>query len=102
MAEIVQIGTAQEMYYTPCNEFVARLFREPEINILEGKRYTEEDRVYLKLPGQDALLYPSADTRQALKEADTDHIHIGLRGNDIKFAFEKPGDEWLEGTVYAK
>lgn len=99
--EIVQIGTAQEMYYTPCNEFVARLFGEPEINILESKRYAEEESVYLKLPGQDILLHPSGDTRQALKETETEHIHIGLRGNDIRFAFEKPGDEWLEGTVYA-
>ncbi|HAX52381.1 MAG TPA: ABC transporter ATP-binding protein [Lachnospiraceae bacterium] len=99
--EIVQTGTAQEMYYTPCNEFVARLFGEPEINILEGKKYAREDSVYVKVLEQDVLLYPSEDTIQVLKETDTDDIHIGMRGNDIKFAFEKPGDEWLEGTIYA-
>lgn len=99
--EIIQIGTAQEMYYTPCNEFVARLFGEPEINILEGKKYTEENGVYFKILDQDVLLYPAEDTIQDLRDTNTDHIHIGMRGNDIKFAFEKPGDEWMEGTVYA-
>lgn len=99
--EIIQIGTAQEMYYTPCNEFAARLFGEPEINILEGKKYTEKDGVYFKVLDQDVLLYPAEDTVRDLRDTDTEHIHIGMRGNDIKFAFEKPGDEWMEGTVYA-
>ncbi|MGC4019784.1 MAG: ABC transporter ATP-binding protein [Muricomes sp.] len=99
--EIIQIGTAQEMYYTPCDEFVARLFGEPEINILEGKMYTEADEIYFKVLNQDVLLYPAVDTIEALRKAGTDSIHIGMRGNDMQFAFEKPGDDWMEGTVYA-
>lgn len=98
---IVQIGTAQEMYYTPCNEFVACLFGEPEINILEAKRYIDGERVYFKLPGQEALLYAPEDTQKVLREVETDRIHIGVRGNDIAFAFEKPDAGWLHGTVYA-
>lgn len=99
--EIIQIGTAQEMYYTPCNEFVARLFGEPEINILEGKMYIEADDIYFKVLNQDVLLHPVQDTIEALRDAGTNSIHIGMRGNDMQFAFEKPGDEWMEGTVYA-
>jgi multiple sugar transport system ATP-binding protein len=99
--KIVQTGTAQEMYYTPCNEFVARLFGEPEINILEGEKYIEGDSVYFRILEQDVLLYPADDTVEALKKSKTDHIHIGIRGNDIRFSFERPGDEWLEGSVYA-
>lgn len=99
--EIIQIGTAQEMYYTPCNEFVARLFGEPEINILEGNMYTEADDIYFKVLNQDVLLHPAQDTIEALRDAGTNSIHIGMRGNDMQFAFEKPGDEWMEGTVYA-
>lgn len=99
--EIIQIGTAQEMYYTPSNEFVARLFGEPEINILEGNMYTEADDIYFKVLNQDVLLYPAQDTIGALRDAGTNSIHIGMRGNDMQFAFEKPGDEWMEGTVYA-
>jgi ABC-type sugar transport systems, ATPase components len=99
--KIVQIGTAQEMYYTPCNEFVARLFGEPEINILKAKKVTKDNRIAFQIEEQDVLLYPEEDTIQALSEVGTDNIHIGIRGNDISFAFEKPSNDWLEGSVYA-
>jgi len=99
--EIVQIGTAQEMYYTPENEFVACLFGEPEINILQVERHTDGGKVFFRMPGQNVSLYPAEDTQKSLLEALTDNIHIGIRGNDISFAFEKPGEDWIEGTVYA-
>ena len=35
--KIVQIGTSDEIYYLPCNEFVAQLMVDPEINIVGGK-----------------------------------------------------------------
>ena len=99
--KIIQIGTAQEMYYAPCNEFVAGLFGEPEINLISARKYVGPGRIYFKMLGQDIPLYPEEDTETALEEAGTDDIHIGLRGNDIRFAFERPGADWFEGTVYA-
>ncbi|MDO4272988.1 MAG: ABC transporter ATP-binding protein [Eubacteriales bacterium] len=99
--KIIQIGTAQEMYYAPCNEFVASLFGEPEINLLSARRYIGPGSVYFKMLDQDIALFPSEDTTDSLAETDTDDIHIGLRGNDIRFSFEKPGKDWFEGTVYA-
>jgi multiple sugar transport system ATP-binding protein len=101
--KIVQIGTACEMYYMPSNEFIARIFGEPEINIMSVKRYIEDrtGEVYFKLPNYEVALYAAEDTREALAAADTDDIHIGIRGNDIKFSFEKKSPEWLEATVYA-
>lgn len=99
--KIVQIGTAQEMYYTPCNEFVASLFGEPEINLIPAELVKQEGTLYLQMLGQDIKIYPEADTVEALQNAGTEEIHVGMRGNDIRFAFEKPGDDWFEGTVYA-
>lgn len=99
--QIVQIGTAQEMYYTPCNEFVARLFGEPEINILKVKKIMRDNRIAFEIEEQDVLLHPEEDTIQALSDVATADIDIGIRGNDISFAFEKPADDWLEGSVYA-
>lgn len=98
---IVQIGTAQEMYYTPCNEFVASLFGEPEINLIPAVMKKNGGTVYMHMLGQNIDLYPEADTLKDLEQAGTWNIHIGMRGNDIRFAFEKPGDDWFEGTVYA-
>lgn len=98
---IIQIGTAQEMYYTPCNEFVASLFGEPEINLIPAVMKKNGGTVYMHMLGQNIDLYPEADTLKDLEQAGTCDIHIGMRGNDIRFAFEKPGDDWFEGTVYA-
>lgn len=98
---IVQIGTAQEMYYTPCNEFVASLFGEPEINLIPAVMKKNGGTVYMHMLGQNIDLYPEADTLKDLEQAGTWDIHIGMRGNDIRFAFEKPGDDWFQGTVYA-
>lgn len=101
--EIVQIGTAQEMYYTPCNEFVACLFGEPEINLLEGKKCvcSRTGEMSLSIVGSDKALELEADVRNVLAQHGTDNIHIGIRGNDIQFAFEDLGDEWIKGSVYA-
>ncbi|MDY3251112.1 MAG: ABC transporter ATP-binding protein [Candidatus Choladocola sp.] len=99
--QIVQIGTAQEMYYTPCNEFVAGLFGEPEINLIPAVMKTENGSVHFRMLDQPVDIVPADDTVEELLEAGTDQVDIGLRGNDIRFAFERPGDDWFEGTVYA-
>ena len=99
--QIVQIGTAQEMYYTPCNEFVAGLFGEPEINLIPAVMKTENGSVHFRMLDQPVDIVPADDTVEELLEAGTDQMDIGLRGNDIRFAFERPGDDWFEGTVYA-
>lgn len=99
--KIVQIGTAQEMYYTPCNEFVASLFGEPEINLIPAALVKDGDGFRVKMLGQNVDLYPEKDTLPALAGAGTEDIHVGMRGNDISFAFEKSGNDWFEGTVYA-
>ena len=89
------------MYYTPCNEFVAGLFGEPEINLIPAVMKTENGSVHFRMLDQPVDIVPADDTVEELLEAGTDQVDIGLRGNDIRFAFERPGDDWFEGTVYA-
>ena len=97
--EIRQLGTAKEMYYTPASEFVAKLFGEPEINILPGSYSVEDGQGWVSLP--DGVRYPvSADVATALAGAPSRELDVGLRGNDIAFSFEK-ADGWIPGTVYA-
>ena len=43
--KIVQLGTSDEIYYMPCNEFVAQLMGDPEINLLPCK-LIKVDNVY--------------------------------------------------------
>ena len=97
--EIRQLGTAKEMYYTPASEFVAKLFGEPEINILPGSYSVEDGQGWVSLP--DGVRYPvPADVAATLADAPSRELDVGLRGNDIAFSFEK-ADGWIPGTVYA-
>ena len=61
--EIVQIGSGDEIYYMPCNEFVAQLMGDPQINIIPGEILKEgkekkfrfrvgEESIVLPLPGE--------------------------------------------------
>ncbi len=97
--KIEQLGTSQEMYYTPCNEFVATLFGEPEINLFPAEVVAENGRLYLSALGQEGLPLEE-DVCQALVHREDRSYDVGIRGNDVRFSFEhRPG--WMAGTVYA-
>lgn len=98
--QIEQLGTSLEMYYTPKNEFVARLFGEPEINIFDGELIDHDGQMAVRMPGQSEPLPVEADAAQVLKQTGSRNVHVGIRGNDIRFSFaEQPG--WIRGKVYA-
>ena len=97
--EIRQLGTAREMYQTPANEFVAKLFGEPEINILPAEYLMDESKGYI-LMFDDARFPLSKDVTQALSAAPSADLNIGIRGHDIAFSFERQ-EGWIRGSVYA-
>lgn len=97
--EVRQLGTAREMYYTPGSEFVARLFGEPEINIVPAQFSVSDGEGWIALPDGVRYKLPE-DVTAALKGAPSASLDIGLRGNDIEFSFERR-DGWIPGTVYA-
>ncbi len=97
--EVRQLGTAREMYQTPGSEFVAKLFGEPEINILPARYIIEGGQRFVLM--LENVHYPvSADVAAALSQAPSADLDIGIRGNDIAFSFEG-GEGWIPGTVYA-
>ncbi|MEY8355453.1 ABC transporter ATP-binding protein [Lachnospiraceae bacterium 54-53] len=98
---IVQIGSAGEMYYLPCNEFVARLFGEPEINIFSGVFKLEEGRGMVGAFDREAFLETPGEVREELEGMDGKPIDIGIRGSDISFSFERQDSTWIRATVYA-
>jgi multiple sugar transport system ATP-binding protein len=96
---IEQLGTSLEMYYTPRNEFVARLFGEPEINIFDGEVEEVSGQLGIKALGQETSMPVEPDVAAVLRSGNHKRVHIGLRGADITFSFtEKTG--WIRGSVY--
>ncbi|MDR2797732.1 MAG: ABC transporter ATP-binding protein [Treponema sp.] len=99
--KIEQLGNSLQMYYTPKNEFVARLFGEPEINLVATELLTEGGIVKLRALQQETLLVPEADTVEVLKNANTTKIDMGIRGIDIYFNFSPQDSSWIKGSIYA-
>jgi len=98
--KIEQLGTSLEMYYTPCNEFVARLFGEPEINIFDGELTEQDGKMMVRAFGQPEPLCVEPDAAAVLTKGQHRQVHVGIRGNDVSFSFDKlPG--WIQGSVYA-
>ena len=99
--KIEQLGTSLQMYYTPQNEFIARLFGEPEMNLFPAELVTEEGSLKLRVLGQESLLLPEPDAAEVLRKQNTAKIDIGIRGLDVSFSFSPMDKSWIAGTVYA-
>lgn len=101
--KIIQIGTGDEVYYMPTNEFVAQLMGDPEINLLEctltrcGEGYAltwaEAAQHPFELPFDEELY------GRFLKLERTS-VHLGLRPQNIHYHFE-PTQGAIQGTVYS-
>jgi multiple sugar transport system ATP-binding protein len=99
--KIEQLGTSLQMYYTPVNEFVARLFGEPEINIFPAEISSESGVLTLKALGQETPLVPEQDAARVLRESGVNGVDLGMRGIDVSFSLAPQDSSWIRGTIYA-
>jgi multiple sugar transport system ATP-binding protein len=99
--KIEQLGSSLQMYFTPVNEFVARLFGEPEITIFPADAVSDGGVLKLKTMDQEVPLVPEADAAEELKKEGTGKIDVGIRGVDVSFSFTPQGEGWIRGAVYA-
>ena len=99
---IVQIGTGDEIYYMPCNEFVAQLMGDPEINIIGGTlTKTAGGYTYTMNAGGKAYELPAdADLFAKFDEASLEKIEMGMRPQHLKYSFE-PKEGYLKCSVYS-
>ena len=100
---IVQLGTGDEIYYMPCNEFVAQLMGDPEINLLNC-RLVREDGGYSILwneAPENKMPLPANDELFArFGKLSGEDIHMGIRPQNAHYHFE-PTPGAIKGTVYA-
>jgi len=99
--QIEQIGTANEVYYTPVNQFTARLFGEPEINIFEIELIECEDGPKIKMLNNEHFLDLEPDVAKVLSEQNVHGLNLGIRGTCISYSFSKEEDDFFDGTVYS-
>lgn len=100
--EIIQVGTGDEIYYMPFNEFVAQLMGEPEINIIDGELHRDEEifSVTLTQCNKTYELPKEDNVYEKLAAVSGDKIHVAFRPKDITYSFE-PVENYVEGTVFS-
>ncbi|MBN2626880.1 MAG: ABC transporter ATP-binding protein [Spirochaetales bacterium] len=98
--EIVQIGTGEELFYTPCNQFVAGLMGEPEINIIPGEIIRDGANVRVKLARQNQLYELPEDVADFFRGNSIEQVNLGVRGNDVSCSSERTSTKSIKGTVY--
>jgi ABC-type sugar transport system ATPase subunit len=99
--KIEQIGTGDEVYYTPKNLFVAKLVGEPEINTFKGELAEVNQKVKMKVLNQIHLFDLELDVEQELKKHHSQHVIVGIRGLNVSYSFVKKDDTQIEGSVYS-
>lgn len=102
--KIIQIGTGDEIYYMPTNEFVATLMGDPQINLIPAKIKSENtqyelcfpfgDReVTIDMPGDEGVF-------EKIQELNLCAVDIGIRPQHVLYAFEET-EGYFKATIYS-
>ena len=97
--EICQIGTAEEVYNMPATEFVARMFGDSEINILQGVLRREDSTLKLVLPLSNRSYELPRHTAEVLEASGRKQVDVGLRSSAVRYSW-RPEEGYVKGTVY--
>lgn len=102
--EIVQVGTGDEIYYMPTNEFVAQLMGEPEINLINCELSIQDGATSL-IWDQGGSDRPMAMPREEelltrLSGRENRQLHVGIRPQNVHYSFT-PIEHAFEGTVFS-
>ncbi len=99
--KVVQIGTGDAIYDLPCNEFVAQLMGDPEINLIPGTLRKSGDGWSIQLALGAEYDLPREDALFArLDELGASKVDMALRPQNVTYSFE-PKEGFLHCTVYS-
>lgn len=99
---VIQVGTPDDIYYLPCNEFVAQLMGDPEVNIIGGKLLVKEDGFHFTMEATKSTFVLPEDSAlmEKLLSHDGEVIDLGIRPQNVLYSFEpKPG--YMHFQVYS-
>lgn len=95
--EIVQVGTNAEVYFTPADEFVAKLFGDCEINIIPATVRRENGKVYGDTAWKNVSVEIPEDVIPQL--GDVQELDLGCRTPAVKLSREAK-EGYVAGHVY--
>lgn len=102
--KIIQIGTGDEIYYLPCNEFTAQIMGDPQINILEGVLREEGSRYFLDITVKQEKVSKELpldhEVFDKIKEQNLSRVHLGVRPQHIKYSFTEE-EGYFKATIFS-
>jgi multiple sugar transport system ATP-binding protein len=94
-----QIGTPNEVYYQPANEFVASFVGEPPMSFLGIEPKSESGQLYFQIQGCDSRLLVPSQLAQHLN-GQKEGYRLGVRASEISVAPQKDAEHQVSGEVY--
>ena len=94
-----QIGTPNEVYYQPANEFVASFVGEPPMSFLDIEPTRENGQLYFKIRESSAMLSVPSVLAQRLN-GETAGYRLGVRASEITVAQKQDAEHRVPGQVF--
>jgi multiple sugar transport system ATP-binding protein len=95
-----QIGSPQEIYNHPANEWVASFVGEPPMNFLDAELVTGASETEL-LVRCGALTVPLSPAHRGRLNGTRGGMRLGIRPEALQVAGAAAGAGWMRGTIYA-
>jgi len=97
---VEQIGTPDQLYETPKNEFVAKFIGSPPMNIFRAEVLGEGDIFYIDIGGKKIRM--PDDKAGELKRLEGRSCSFGIRPEDIRIPVSRGAALRCRGTVQGK
>ena len=94
-----QIGTPNQVYYQPANEFVASFVGEPPMSFLSIEPFSENGKLYFKIQDCDSCLPVPLQLTQHLNGEKAGY-RLGVRASEITVAFQEDAEHHVPGQVF--
>lgn len=95
-----QIGTPQEIYSQPKNEFVASFVGEPPMSFFDVEPTSKNGNLYFRIQGCDQNLLVPAQLNGGLQNGGKDGYRVGVRASEIKMASQQDEVHNTPAQVY--
>ncbi len=86
---LCQVGTPDEIYLSPQDAFVASLFGQPKINLVEGTVLSQNNRLLFRTRDGEIVLPLPPPLKGRLERTNLEKITAGIRPASIKFVEEQ-------------
>ena len=97
---LLQLASPDDVYFRPASIDVARLFGDPEINIVDTTLKSSGGSISLQMLGENILVPLPTGVAQIINQKQARKIQVGIRPPDVRIASE--GDKRaFHATIYS-